>query len=186
MIFASQSLPGLVLIKPEPLSDQRGHFARIYCQEEFAKHNIRFSAVQKSLSFNKSKGTLRGLHYQLPPASETKLVRCIRGAVFDVQVDLRQGSPGFGRWQAVELSAENSFSILIPPGFAHGFISLADNTELEYEMDQAFRPESAGRLHWNTPELAISWPLEPAVISEKDHNASSELRAITDYRETSP
>ena len=143
-----------------------------------AAQGIDFIPVQQSHSFNASRATLRGMHYQLAPHVESKLVRCIRGRVFDVVVDLRKDSPDFGKWLGLELSSEDGRSIYIPPGLAHGFITLEDNCELQYEMDVPYHQASARTLHWNSSDVGIEWPVQPVVISEKDSSANSELAQV--------
>ena len=169
MIFTVLPLAGAYRIEPEPATDERGFFARLWCARKFAAHGLRTDFVQSSISFNRSRGTLRGLHYQAPPCAETKLVRCIRGAAFDVIVDLRPESPTFQQWYACELNAENRHAVYIPEGLAHGFQTLADDTELLYEIAPHHSPEHSRGIHWNDRHLRIDWPIAaPVVISQKD------------------
>jgi dTDP-4-dehydrorhamnose 3,5-epimerase len=168
MIFRATAIPGVTIIEIEPRRDERGFFARGYCAGELTAHGLAAGLVQGSISFNHRRGTLRGMHYQAEPAPEPKTVRCTRGSVFDVAVDLRRGSSAFCRWVGVELSAENRRSLHVPPGCAHGFITLEDETEVFYLIGAAHAPELARGVRWNDPAFAIEWPLEPAVISERD------------------
>ena len=171
MIFTALPLPGAFRLEPELLADERGFFARLWCAKEFAAHNLRTDFVQSSVSFNARRGTLRGLHYQSPPHDETKLVRCIRGAVFDCLVDLRPRSPTYRQWYSCELSAENRHALYIPAGIAHGFQALVDDTELLYEITVAYAPASARGIRWDDAKLSIRWPYpERAVVSERDAN----------------
>jgi dTDP-4-dehydrorhamnose 3,5-epimerase len=170
MIFQSLPLEGALLIRPERSFDQRGYFVRTYCRETFLGRGLKDCSLQCSASFNLHRGTLRGLHFQQELHAETKLIRCVRGHVYDVIVDLRSGSPDFGRWHAEHLDAENGFSLYVPAGFGHGFITLADETELSYQMAEPFVPNSAAGIIWNDPDLAIDWPIEPVVLSEKDRS----------------
>lgn len=173
MIFTALPLPGAYRIEPELRTDERGFFTRLWCAQEFAAHGLRSEFFQSSLSSNRRRGTLRGLHYQIPPHAETKLVRCIRGAAFDCLVDLRPASPTYKKWCAVELTAENRHAVYIPEGLAHGFQTLTDDTELHYEITPQFEPTAARGIVWNDSVLAIDWPiLPPTVISEKDQQLS--------------
>jgi len=168
MIFAQTPLAGAYCIDLQPFSDDRGWFARFYCKEEFSSIGHTKEWVQMNHSASNEKGTLRGLHFQLPPYREIKMVRCIRGAVLDVIVDLRQGSPSFLSWFAQELSAENRKMLYIPEGFAHGFQTLTDNAELIYLHTEFYRPNAEGGLRYDDPALGIHWPLDVTVVSERD------------------
>ena len=168
MIFTETPLRGAYLIDLEKHGDARGFFARTFCEREFAAHGLATRFVQASTSFSAGKGTLRGMHYQLTPWSETKLVRCIRGTLYDVILDLRDGSPTFGRSFGAELTDENRRMLYVPKGFAHGFITLADGTEVSYLIDEFYAPDHGRGVRWDDPRFAIPWPVEPAVISEKD------------------
>lgn len=181
MIFQSLPLQGALLVRPERSFDPRGYFVRTYCRETFLKRGLEDCSLQCSASFNLHRGTLRGLHFQQEFHAETKLIRCVRGHVYDVIVDLRSGSPDFGRWHAEHLDAENGLSLYVPAGFAHGFITLADETELSYQMAEPFVPNSAAGIIWNDPDLAIDWPIEPVVLSEKDRTLPT-LKAWRDAR----
>lgn len=161
-------LPGLMLIRAEPARDGRGHFARLWCETTFDAAGLRFRPTQISASFNHRAGTLRGMHWQAPPHAETKLVRASRGRVFDVVADPRPCSPGFGRWFGVELDADRMEALLIPPGLAHGFITLTDSAEVTYCIDAPYMPTAARGARFDDPALGIAWPRPPAVISDKD------------------
>ena len=158
-----------MIIDPEPVEDERGSFARTFCAEEFAARGLETRFVQQSVSHNRRRGTLRGMHYQAAPHSETKLIRCTAGAVYDVLVDLRGESPTFKRWIAVELTARSRRALYVPPGLAHGFLTLEDETEIHYQITPAYRPEASRGVRWDDPSFGIDWPLEPTVISAKDH-----------------
>lgn len=168
MKFSPTALAGACIIDIEPVPDERGFFARSWCREEFARHGLNPDLAQCSISFNKKRGTLRGMHYQAKPHEETKVVRCTRGAIYDVIVDLRPESPTFRKWIAVELSADNRRMLYIPAGLAHGFQSLTDDTEVFYKISTPYRPESVRGVRWNDPAIGIEWPLAVSVISEKD------------------
>lgn len=168
MIFKETNLKGTFIIEPEKLQDERGFFSRAWCTKEFQRHGLNPNWVQCNISFNRRKGTLRGMHYQAPPFSEAKLVRCTMGAIYSVAIDLRYASETFMQWQAIELSAKNRQMIYVPEGFAFGFQSLLDNTEVFYQMSQFYAPEYARGVRWDDPAFAIRWPLQVSVISERD------------------
>jgi dTDP-4-dehydrorhamnose 3,5-epimerase len=168
MNFIRTAIPGVQIVDPERRGDERGFFARTYCREEFAKAGIAFDTVQCNASFNDRRGTLRGMHYQAEPTPEPKLVRCTRGAIFDVAVDIRPGSPTYCRWVSMELSADNGRALFIPAGCAHGFVTLADASEVFYQMGAAYVASLARGLRWNDPAFAIAWPLAPTTMSERD------------------
>src|SRR5262245_56104451 len=158
MRFQELAIDGAFVIEPERREDERGFFARTWCRREFEAHGISCEWLQCSVSFNKRRGTLRGLHYQTPPWQEAKLVRCTMGAVYDVIVDLRPHSRHYGAWAAVELTAQNRRLLYLPEGFAHGFQTLTDNTEVFYQISQEYHAEAARGLRWDDPALAIAWP----------------------------
>jgi dTDP-4-dehydrorhamnose 3,5-epimerase len=168
MIFAATRLHGAWLVDVEPKADERGYFARTWCREEFAARGLDIEVAQESLSFNRRRGTLRGLHFQRPPHDETKLVRCTRGAIFDVIVDLRCHSPTYLRWQGFELTADNRRALYIPKGCAHGFQTLSDDVEVTYRISAFFAPEAAGGYRHDDAAFGIVWPLPVTVISERD------------------
>lgn len=170
MIFVPTRFEGVWLIQPARHEDERGYFARTWCCDEFAAHGLASTLVQCSVSYNRKRGTVRGMHLQTTPYEETKLVRCTRGAVFDVIVDVRENSATRGCWQGFELSAENGESLYIPAGFAHGFQTLLDETELFYQMDQYYHAASARGYHYADPGLGIAWPEPVSVISDKDES----------------
>lgn len=170
MIFKALELPGAFLLEPERVEDERGFFARVFCRRELEAHGLNPAVAQCSLSFNRRRGTVRGMHWQAPPAEEAKLVRCFRGAVHDVIVDLRPDSPTFRLHAAVELDAQNRVALYLPPGFAHGFQTLEDSTELLYQMSEFYAPEHARGFRFDDPEVGIRWPLPVSVISERDRS----------------
>ena len=168
MIFVETPLRGAFVIEIEKYEDERGFFARSWCAREFAAKGLDHHLVQCNVSFNKRKGTLRGLHYQFPPHAEAKLVRCTKGSLFDVIVDLRKDSLTFLKWFGVELTATNHRMLYIPKLFAHGFQTLEDETEIFYQMSQFYEPAAAEGLRWNDPRLGINWPNEDRTMSQKD------------------
>ncbi len=168
MQFEEAELKGVFVITLNPLRDERGFFARSFCQKEFAQHGLNPHISQCNVSYNKKKGTLRGMHYQVAPHAETKVVYCRKGAVWDVVVDVRVKSPTFGQWQGFELSETNQCALYIPEGFAHGFQALRDDTELFYLMGSDYHPASARGLFAQDPELNIIWPIQPIISSPKD------------------
>ncbi len=171
MLITALLLPGAYAIEPEPAADERGFFARLWCAREFQARGLKTDFVQSSLSSNRRRGTLRGLHYQLPPHAERKLVRCIRGAAYDVIVDLRPESPTYLSWHACELTAENGRAVYIPEGVAHGFQTLVDDTELLYEITPFHSPAHSTGVRWNDGQLNIRWPLpQNPILSERDAN----------------
>jgi dTDP-4-dehydrorhamnose 3,5-epimerase len=168
MIFTETPLKGAYVIDPERLADERGFFARTWCRREFEAHGLNTALAQCSISFNQKTGTLRGMHYQVAPHAEHKLVRCTAGIIHDVIVDLRPGSATFRHWFAAELSADNRRMLYIPEGLAHGFLTLSDNTEVFYQISAYYVPESARGVRWNDPAFAISWPAQPIIVSPRD------------------
>jgi dTDP-4-dehydrorhamnose 3,5-epimerase len=168
MIFQDIKLRGAVEINLELKPDERGFFARTWCQEEFEKSGLNPRLVQCSVSFNSRKGTLRGIHYQAAPYAEAKLVRCTRGAVYDVVIDLRPESPTFKKWVAVVLAAEKRNMVYVPEGCAHGFLTLEDECEIFYQMSEFYHPEAARGVRWDDPAFQITWPEKVEVISERD------------------
>lgn len=168
MNFKETALPGVFLIDIKPIEDSRGFFARSWCQEEFTAQGLEPVICQVNMSFNPHAGTLRGLHYQREPHAEAKTVRCVRGAIFDVAVDMRESSPTYRQWVGHELSANNRSSLYIPKGFAHGYLTLAPDTELLYSASAFYAADSEVGIRYNDPALAIDWPAPVQVISEKD------------------
>lgn len=167
MIFSTTPLEGAWIIDNEPIEDYRGFFARSVCKKEFYMHGLNAEFVQQSVSFNKKKGTLRGLHYQKKPYEEDKLVRVTRGSIFDVIVDIRKESISYGKWFGIELSEYNNRQIYIPKGFCHGFQTLNDNTEVLYQMTTEFCPDSSRGIRWNNPDFNIDWPFLTHVEKEE-------------------
>jgi dTDP-4-dehydrorhamnose 3,5-epimerase len=168
VIYTETSLSGAYVLEVEPAKDERGHFARTMCSAEFAKHGLVDRFVQASDSYNRRRGTLRGMHFQNPPHAEVKLVRCVQGAIYDVIIDLRPTSPSYMRWEGFELSVANGRSLYIPDGFAHGFITLTDETYVTYQISHPYTPGSAGGLRYDDPAVGIVWPEPVAVIAERD------------------
>jgi dTDP-4-dehydrorhamnose 3,5-epimerase len=168
VIFTETPLKGAFLIDLEPHVDERGFFARTFCIREFEKHGLNATIVQCSLSSNEKTGTLRGMHFQKPPVSEAKLVRCVRGGIHDVIVDLRPESPTYRRHFAAELSAENRRALFIPESFAHGFQTLADETDVEYQMSEFYTPGSGSGFRYDDPTFGIEWPRPLTVVSKQD------------------
>jgi dTDP-4-dehydrorhamnose 3,5-epimerase len=172
VIFSETKLKGAFIIAPEKLEDERGFFARSWCEREFAAHGLNARLVQCDISFCKKKGTLRGMHYQLAPFEEAKLVRCTRGSIYDVIIDLRPESPTFEQHIGLVLTGENHKMLYVPEGFAHGFLTSEDNSEVFYQMSEFYSREHARGVRWNDPAFGISWPLVPTTMSDKDRSCS--------------
>lgn len=172
MIFRETELAGVWVVELERLGDERGFFARSFCRQEFEQRGLEAHLEQCNISFNRSRGTLRGLHYQAPPHEEDKLVRCTMGSIWDVAVDLRADSPTYKCWVGKTLSAENRSMLFIPKGFAHGFVTLEENCEVFYQMSVPYHPESAQGFRWDDPAFAVAWPREPVVMSDQDRARS--------------
>lgn len=168
MIFTETKLKGAFIIDIEPREDERGFFARSWCEEEFREHGLKPRMVQCNISFNKKRGTLRGMHYQVAPFPEAKLVRCTMGVIYDVIIDLRADSLTYKQWLSVELSAENRRALYIPEEFAHGLQTLVDNTEVFYQMSEFYHPECAHGVRWNDPAFGVEWCSIPKYISRQD------------------
>ena len=168
MRFIETKLKGAYVIEIEPIFDNRGFFARSWCQQEFSDRGLDPNLVQCNISFNAKKGTLRGMHYQVNPHEEAKLVRCTQGAIYDVIIDIRPDSPTFKGWIDVVLSADNRRMLYISRGFAHGFQTLDDNSEVFYQMSNVYHPESARGIRWDDPEFRLEWQIESKIISERD------------------
>jgi dTDP-4-dehydrorhamnose 3,5-epimerase len=166
--FVHTSLAGVYVVEQQRHVDERGFFARTWCAEEFADQGLEGGLAQCSVSFNPRRGTLRGLHYQAPPFAEAKLVRCTRGAIYDVALDLRPDSPGFRKWVGVELTEDDGRALYVPRGFAHGFYSLADATEVSYQISAPFRSEAARGVRWDDPLHCVGWPGPVEVIAPRD------------------
>lgn len=172
MIFKETGLKGAYLIELEKKEDERGFFARSFCEKEFEAHNLELPIRQSNISYNKKKGALRGIHYQAAPYEEIKLVSCVRGKIYDVIVDLRKNSSTFRKWLAFELNAQKYSSLYIPKGFAHGFQSLVDDTVVLYQMCEFYHPEFAHGIRWDDPIFMIKWPLPVSQFSQKDNTYS--------------
>jgi dTDP-4-dehydrorhamnose 3,5-epimerase len=168
MRFIETKVAGAFLIEPEPIADERGFFARTWCRSEFADHGLNPELAQANISFNHRKGTLRGLHYQQAPHAETKLVRSLRGAIWDLALDLRPDSPSYLAWFGAELSDTNRTALYVPEGCAHGFLTLTDDAEVAYQMSAPYAPEAARGVRFDDPAFGISWPGEVVVINERD------------------
>jgi dTDP-4-dehydrorhamnose 3,5-epimerase len=169
MRYDALSIPGPVLMTPEPIPDARGFFARLLDFDEMREHGLECDFVQESLAYNERAGTIRGMHYQREPHAETKIVRCVRGAVYDVVIDVRPDSPAFGKWVALRLDGESRRALYVPPGFAHGYQTLEDGTELHYHITPKYEPSGATGIHYADATLAIPWPIREGVtISERD------------------
>ena len=170
MIFSEAKVKGAYIVEIERLVDERGFFARTWCLRELREQGLDSNLAQCSISFNHKRGTMRGMHIQLPPHAETKLVRCTQGAIYDVVLDLRTNSSTYMQWDGLELSVENRKALYVPKGCAHGFLTLLDNTEVLYQISDFYAPESARGLRWNDSQFSITWPEEVTVISERDRN----------------
>ena len=171
MIFTKMTLEDVFVIEPDRREDDRGFFTRAWCRNEFDASGVHFRPVQANLAFTKKRGTLRGLHYQVAPHQEIKLVRCVKGAIFDVIIDLRKESRTHLQWLSVELTSDNGKALLVPEGFAHGYQTLRDGTEVLYQVSQFYHPESERGVRWNDPAFAIKWPKsDNPILSDKDKN----------------
>jgi dTDP-4-dehydrorhamnose 3,5-epimerase len=170
MNFRETAIEGVWVVEPERHEDERGFFARTWDVDEFARRGLDSGLVQCSISYNRRRGTLRGMHYQAAPHEEAKLVRCTSGSIFDVAVDLRSGSATFGRWVGTELSAENRLAMYVPEGCAHGFLTLTDDSEVAYQISAFHAPDAARGVRWDDPALGIDWPAEVLVINERDRS----------------
>jgi dTDP-4-dehydrorhamnose 3,5-epimerase len=168
MIFRETKIPGAYEILPEIFADERGFFARSWCSKEFASHGLNSRLVQCNISASSRRGTLRGMHFQAPPFAEAKLVRCTRGSIYDVVLDLRPQSPTFKKWDAAVLTAEKHNMLYIPEGCGHGFLTLQDDIEIFYQMSEFYTPEAGRGVRWNDPAFQIAWPGKIEVISERD------------------
>ena len=181
MNFIKTEIEGLVIVEPKVFGDHRGFFMESWSDRAFAEAGLNYTFVQDNHSSSTVKGTLRDIHFQRGDKAQAKLVRCVRGRVLDVAVDLRPGSPTYKKWVAVELSEENKRMVMIPRGFGHGFVTLTDNVEFLYKADNPYAPESEGGIRWNDPELNIDWGLQNPVLSDKDKVNPFLKDAVTDY-----
>ena len=171
MKVTETKLKGVYVVEPQVFGDARGWFTESWSEKKLVGAGIMADFVQDNHSYSAQKGTLRGLHYQLNPMCQAKMLRCTRGKIFDVAVDIRKGSPQYGQWVGVELSAENHKQLFIPRGFAHGFITLTDDVEVQYKADNYYAPECDGNIRWDDPEINVEWPIEPVILSDKDRVA---------------
>jgi dTDP-4-dehydrorhamnose 3,5-epimerase len=172
MNFTKSILDGVVIVEPKVIGDNRGWFMETHSTAKFLEAGINLNFVQDNQSFSAFKGTIRGLHYQLNPKAQTKLVRCTNGAIYDVVVDIRIGSPSYRGWFGITLSADNKKQLLVPKGFAHGFMTLTDDVEIQYKVDELYSPENDRGIIWNDPEIGIEWPMGiKPILSEKDDKA---------------
>ncbi|MDQ0974613.1 dTDP-4-dehydrorhamnose 3,5-epimerase [Neobacillus niacini] len=175
-------IQGVKIIEPKVFGDHRGWFMETYSGAMFEEAGIDIKFVQDNQSFSATKGTLRGLHYQLNPKAQTKLVRCTKGAIFDVAVDIRKGSPTFSKWFGIELSADNKKQLLVPKGFAHGFITLTDDVEVQYKVDELYAPECDRGILWSDPQIGVEWPIDISpVLSAKDEKAPLLVNAENNF-----
>lgn len=171
MKFTKTGIDGAYVIEIEPHCDDRGFFARAWCHREFETMGIQFNFVQSNIAFSKKKGTLRGMHFQKAPHAEAKFLRCVRGAVFDVMIDLRPDSPTFKKWFGIELTADNHKMVFIPEGFAHGYLTTVDDTEVFYLVSAFYSPDAEGGVRWDDPAFGVKWPMTGnLIISEKDRS----------------
>lgn len=181
MNFIETKLEGVYIVEPKVFGDHRGFFMESYSQRAFEEAGLIYNFVQDNHSSSTVKGTLRGIHFQRGEKAQAKLVRCVRGAVLDVAVDLRPVSPTYKQWVAVELSEENKRQLLIPRGFGHGFVTLTDHVEFLYKADNYYAPEADGGIRWNDPEIGVDWGVVEPILSEKDRNAPFLKDAVTDF-----
>ena len=168
MIFAETKLKGSFIVEPERFDDERGFFAQTFSREEFEARGMSPRVAECNIAYNRRRGTLRGMHFQLPPRAQAKLVRCTAGAIYDVAIDLRPGSPTFREWVGVELSAQNRLMFYVPEGFAHGYLTLEDDTEVFYQVSDKFAPELSGGVRWDDPAFGVELPIAVEVINERD------------------
>ena len=173
MQVTKTNLDGVLILEPKVFGDARGWFMETWSARKFLAAGLNFEFLQDNQSYSAAKGTLRGLHYQTAPKAQAKLVRCTRGKLLDVAVDIREGSENFARWVAVELSAENKKQLLIPRGFAHGFLTLTDDVEIQYKADNFYAPECDGNIRWDDAQIGIDWPFAPTILADKDAKAPS-------------
>ena len=181
LLIKEREIKGAFEIQLEPQEDKRGFFMRVYDDQIFEEYGIHRNWVQENHSLSVEEGVIRGMHFQFPPHSETKLVRVISGKLYDIFIDLRKGSRTFGKWDSITLSAENKKMIYIPKGFAHGFCTLTKNTEIIYHMDNYYAPDNAGIIRWNDPDLGIGWPVNDPILSERDSKAQNFSEFIEKY-----
>ena len=183
MTFTETALPGVYIVEPKVFGDHRGFFMESWSKRAFEETGLHYDFVQDNHSSSTVKGTLRGIHFQRGDKAQAKLVRCVKGAVLDVAVDLRPSSPAYKKWVAVELSAENKKQLLIPRGFGHAFLTLTDNVEFLYKADNFYAPEADGGIRWNDPEIGVDWGISNPILSEKDSKAPLLKDAVTGFEE---
>lgn len=179
MQVTTTTLEGVLILEPKVFGDARGWFMETWSARKFEAAGLTFNFVQDNQSYSAQRGTLRGLHYQTAPFAQTKLVRCTRGKLLDVAVDIREGSETFAKWVAVELTAENKKQLLIPRGFAHGFLTLTDDVEIQYKADNFYAPTCDGNIRWDDSEIAIDWPFAPTILADKDAKAPTLRERLT-------
>ena len=165
------NLKGVIIIEPQVFGDERGRFMESWSKQKYDSVLPHIDFVQDNHSYSAEKGVLRGLHYQIDPMAQAKLIRCTRGSIFDVAVDIRKNSPQYKKWTGVTLSADNKKQLFIPQGFAHGFLTLTDDVEVQYKADNYYAPHYDGNIRWDDPDIGIEWPFEPSILSDKDKNA---------------
>ena len=183
MTFTETALPGVYIVEPKVFGDHRGFFMESWSKREFEAAGLHYGFVQDNHSSSTVKGTLRGIHFQRGEKAQAKLVRCVKGVVLDVAVDLRPSSPAYKKWVGVELSADNKKQLLIPRGFGHGFLTLTDDVEFLYKTDNPYAPEADGGIRWNDPEIGVDWGVEQPILSEKDSKAPLLKDAVTGFEE---
>jgi len=171
MNIVKTNVEDVIIIEPKVFGDHRGWFTETYSKEKFKEHGVEIDFIQDNHSFSAQKGTLRGLHFQLNPKAQTKLVRCTKGKILDVAVDLREGSPTYKKWIAVELTEDNKKQLLVPKGFAHGFLTLTDDVEVQYKVDEYYSPENDRSVRFDDPEIGVVWGVDSPILSDKDLNA---------------
>ena len=185
MLFQTTEIPGVLLIQPDQFDDERGFFARTWGSDEFEAHGLEARVVQRNLSYNRAAGTLRGMHYQVAPHAEVKVVSCLVGAIYDVAIDLRRDSPTFGKWVGAELRADNGAMLYVPEGCAHGYQTLVPQTTVEYLISEFYHPEAALGVRWNDPFFSIRWPTEATVMNERDRSWPDFVPAASGVRSSS-
>jgi len=181
MDIRTTAIPGVVVVTPRIFRDERGFFTESYSKRTFEAAGLVYDLIQDNHSLSVDPGVVRGLHYQMNPKAQTKIVRVTRGAIFDVAIDIRQGSPTFGQWVSEILTAENGRQLIVPKGFAHGFCTLVPNTEVMYKVDEFYSPEHDRGIRWNDPDLNISWPYDNLILSDKDRNAPTLKEAENNF-----
>lgn len=182
MKIVKTNIEDVLIIEPKVFGDYRGWFTEIYSKEKFRENGVEIDFIQDNHSFSAQKGTLRGLHFQLYPKAQTKLVRCSKGKILDVAVDLREGSPTYKKWIAVELTEENKKQLLVPKGFAHGFLTLTNDVEVQYKVDEYYSPENDRSIRFDDPDIGVIWGLDSPILSDKDLNAPSLKESYINFK----